>query len=35
MNYFYIISDTTDPYWNLAMEEALFEYADEETTILF
>ena len=35
MNYFYIISDTTNPYWNLAMEEALFEYADEETTILF
>lgn len=35
MNYFYIISDTTNPYWNLAMEEALFEYVDEKTTILF
>lgn len=35
MNYFYKISDKSDPYWNLAMEESLFEYADEETAILF
>ena len=35
MNYFYMISDKSDPYWNLAMEESLFEYADEETAILF
>lgn len=35
MNYFYTISDKSDPYWNLAMEESLFEYADEKTAILF
>lgn len=35
MKYFYILSDSTDPYRNLAMERALFRYVDEETAILF
>lgn len=35
MKYFYVLSDSTDPYQNLAMEQALFQYADEDTAVLF
>lgn len=35
MKYSYIVSDSADPYWNLAVERSLFRYTDEETAILF
>lgn len=35
MKYFYTLSNSTDPYRNLAMEQALFRYVDENTGILF
>lgn len=35
MNYRYIIGDSTNPYKNLALEQALFKYAGQETVILY
>lgn len=35
MRYKYVIGDCKDPYYNLAYEESLFQFADEETTIIF
>ena len=35
MNFKYIISNRTDPYYNIALEECLFPYADKNTVILY
>ena len=35
MKYFYYISKSFSPFYNLALERALFDYASEEKTILF
>ena len=35
MHYKYIISQNNNPYFNLAMEQYLFEKANDDTTILF
>lgn len=35
MIYKYIFSDNTSPYYNLALERSLFDYADRDTVILY
>lgn len=35
MNYKYLISDSTDPYHNLALEQLLFDYCEQGSVILY
>lgn len=35
MKYRYVIGDCCDPYWNLAYEQSLFSFADQDTAVLF
>ena len=35
MNFKYVIGQKTDPYYNLAMEQKLLDFVDEQTGIIF